>query len=140
MTRIKIFKLCTPLLFLWTLLPQFGLAQTSHQSEAAENLPSAPQPQGMQTASRMSALPEAQVALVARFQSGDGPQTNSSVDQGAAQAGQAPSITVRLTRTEAEQLALKNNPRISVGRLLALAQHQIYRETGRLNFPILTVR
>src|SRR5215470_17690028 len=31
----------------------------------------------------------------------------------------------RLTRGEAEQMALKNNPRVSVARLLALAQHQV---------------
>jgi outer membrane protein len=32
-------------------------------------------------------------------------------------------------------LALKNNPRISVGRLLGLAQHQIYRETRAAELP-----
>ena len=42
---------------------------------------------------------------------------------------------MRLTRTQAEQLALKNNPRISVGRLLALAQHQVYRETRSAELP-----
>jgi outer membrane protein len=42
---------------------------------------------------------------------------------------------MRLTRTEAEQLALKNNPRISVGRLLALAQHQVYRESRAAELP-----
>jgi outer membrane protein len=42
---------------------------------------------------------------------------------------------MRLTRAQAEQLAIKNNPRISVGRLLALAQHQIYRETRASALP-----
>jgi outer membrane protein len=42
---------------------------------------------------------------------------------------------VRLSRADAEQLALKNNPRISVGRLLALAQHQVYRETRAAELP-----
>ena len=42
---------------------------------------------------------------------------------------------MRLTRAQAEQLALKNNPRISVGRLLALAQHQVYRETRAAELP-----
>jgi len=42
---------------------------------------------------------------------------------------------MRLTRTQAEQLAIKNNPQISVGRLLALAQHQIYRETRAAELP-----
>lgn len=50
---------------------------------------------------------------------------------------QAPSNAMRLTRKDAEQLAIKNNPRISVGRLLALAQHQIYRETRSALLPTL---
>lgn len=41
----------------------------------------------------------------------------------------------RLTRKEAEQLAIKNNPRISVGHLLALAQHQVVRETRAAELP-----
>ena len=32
-------------------------------------------------------------------------------------------------------MAIKNNPRISVGRLLALAQHQVYRETRAAALP-----
>jgi outer membrane protein len=43
---------------------------------------------------------------------------------------------MRLTRSQAEQLALKNNPRINIGRLMALAQHQIYRETRAAELPI----
>lgn len=42
---------------------------------------------------------------------------------------------MKMTRTQAEQIALKNNPRISVGRLLALAQHQVYRETRSAALP-----
>jgi outer membrane protein len=42
---------------------------------------------------------------------------------------------MRLNRTQAEQMALKNNPRISVGRLLALAQHQVYREARAAELP-----
>ena len=42
---------------------------------------------------------------------------------------------MQLTRTQAEQLAIKNNPRISVGRLIALAQHQIYRESRSAELP-----
>ncbi|MFZ0796805.1 MAG: TolC family protein [Terriglobales bacterium] len=40
-----------------------------------------------------------------------------------------------LTRVQAELVAIKNNPRISVGRLLALAQHQVYRETRSAELP-----
>ncbi len=40
-----------------------------------------------------------------------------------------------LTRAEAERLAVQHNPRISVGRLLALAQHQIVREARSAELP-----
>ncbi len=39
-----------------------------------------------------------------------------------------PDGTVLLTREQAEQIAIKNNPRISVSRLLSLAQGQVVRE------------
>jgi outer membrane protein len=42
-----------------------------------------------------------------------------------------------LTRQQAEQLALKNNPRISVAALLALAQKQAVRVTRSREFPTL---
>ena len=41
----------------------------------------------------------------------------------------------QLTRAEAERLAIQNNPRISVGRLLALAQHQAVKEAQSANLP-----
>jgi len=40
-----------------------------------------------------------------------------------------------LTRQQAEQLALKNNPRISVAALLSLAQQQVVRETRSALLP-----
>jgi outer membrane protein len=40
-----------------------------------------------------------------------------------------------LTRAEAEQIAIRNNPRISVGRLMALAQHQVVRESKAAQLP-----
>src|SRR5580704_1644758 len=43
-----------------------------------------------------------------------------------------------LTRIEAEQMAIKNNPRISVSRLLALAQHQAVREARSGELPTST--
>src|ERR1700691_6035609 len=42
-----------------------------------------------------------------------------------------------LTRQQAEQFALKNNPRISVAALLALAQKQVVRETRSALLPTL---
>src|ERR1700733_6092998 len=41
----------------------------------------------------------------------------------------------RLTRTDAEQMAIKKNPRVSVGRLVAIAQHQVVRETRAAELP-----
>jgi len=41
----------------------------------------------------------------------------------------------QLTRQQAEQMAIKNNPRISVSRLLALAQHQVMREARAAEMP-----
>jgi outer membrane protein len=42
-----------------------------------------------------------------------------------------------LARQQAEQLALKNNPRISVAGLIALAQKQVVRETRSAYYPTL---
>ena len=43
--------------------------------------------------------------------------------------------TQKLTRSQAEQMAIKNNPQVSVARLLALAQHQVKRETRAAELP-----
>jgi outer membrane protein len=43
----------------------------------------------------------------------------------------------RLTRTQTEQVTLRNNPRISVSKLLALAQHQVVREARSAELPTL---
>jgi outer membrane protein len=42
-----------------------------------------------------------------------------------------------LTRAQAEQIALKNNPRISTAYLLSLAQHQVVRENRSAELPTL---
>jgi outer membrane protein len=53
-------------------------------------------------------------------------------------ANAAPTDAVEpLTRQQAEQMALKNNPRISVQRLLALAEAQVVRETRSAELPSL---
>lgn len=48
--------------------------------------------------------------------------------------GQSDGATV-LTRIQAEQMALKNNPRVSVSKLLALAQHQVVGEARSAELP-----
>jgi outer membrane protein len=55
-------------------------------------------------------------------------------------AGPAPVQTTPaplLTREDAEHMALTNNPRVSVSRLLALAQHQVVRESRSAELPTL---
>ncbi|HEY1966169.1 MAG TPA: TolC family protein [Acidobacteriaceae bacterium] len=44
----------------------------------------------------------------------------------------------RLSREDAERMALANNPRVSVSHLLALAQHQVVREARSAELPTLT--
>jgi outer membrane protein len=52
-----------------------------------------------------------------------------------APASGAPGSPVTLTRVQAEQTALKNNPRVTVSQLLALAQHQVVREARSAELP-----
>ena len=82
--------------------------------------------------------PETRLALVATLPREAAAQSavpqSTSPDPQSAPAGQTPAPT-RLTRTQAEQIAIKNNPQISVGHLLALAQHQIYREARAAELP-----
>ncbi len=47
----------------------------------------------------------------------------------------SPGAAPRLTRSEAEQMAIKNNPQVSIAKLIALAQHQAYRETRSAELP-----
>jgi outer membrane protein len=50
--------------------------------------------------------------------------------------GQSTAATVQtLTLAQAEQLALKNNPRVAIGRLLALAEGQVVREVRAGELP-----
>jgi outer membrane protein len=94
-----------------------------------------------QTTTAKSPLPDAPPARLimrADAQSNATPQLSllsspSNPQANAPSAGQYPN----LTRTEAEQMAIKNNPRIGVGRLLALAQHQVVRETKAAELPTL---
>jgi len=129
MTRVSTFIFLMLLLCLcWAILPQRGLAQAGiHGPE----LPSAPQPQAL-SESTMFRTPDAQLFPDAAFLRQAPSQTTPSA---ASQTSSAPRAPMRLARAQAEQLALKNNPRVSVGKLLALAQHQVYRETRAAELP-----
>jgi len=133
MTKVKTF-LFWMLIGLWAALPQSGLAQAANNLGSAAALPSAPQPQLAQNPAPAQ-IPGAPLTLSASFPRMAESQNASSPDPITPQAVQPPNGRVRLTRVQAEQLALKNNPRISVGRLLGLAQHQIYREARSAELP-----
>ena len=133
-TMIKIQPLVrTTLLSLTGFLTLSALAQSV--SPQTEPLPSAPQPR--QTSNDSSTQPTNLTApvLAAALQAGAPSQSISASGSAVPQAAPSPGQTMRLTRIQAEQLALKNNPQISIGRLLALAQHQIYRESRAALLP-----
>ncbi len=135
--RRRGFKFCylVSALSLSMFLIQSGVAQVPSRSATSEGLPSAPQPQTAQPTGPASLPAQAQATIVASFQNAAGSQSDSSVTSAPAQTASASDAPMRLTRTQAEQIAIKNNPRISVGRLLALAQHQVYRETRAAALP-----
>ncbi len=74
--------------------------------------------------------PVIQQTLVAQMGSQPSGQTGAPVSQSGSVTAPVtePDGSVLLTRVQAEQIAVKNNPRISVSRLLSLAQKQVVRE------------
>ena len=125
------------LLCVWTILPGVALAQMPDQPQAGQSYPPAPNPQVVQVPT-LPVPAVAGAALAASFPPQSMSQMPGPGNPQATQAGQTPGGVMRLTRTQAEQLAIKNNPQISVGRLLALAQHQVYRETRSAELPTFT--
>ncbi len=129
----SIVRFCA-LLLLSVALPLCIVAQSSGNSRSTSNspsLPSAPQPQAGDMNSPglvVAPMPAARFPQEARIAA-------SSVLTSTMQAVQPPAGPLLLTRAQAEQLALKNNPRISAGRLLGLAQHQVYREARAAELP-----
>jgi len=90
----------------------------------------------------LAALPLAPRAQLELHAQGAAPQDAMQPGTQSAQAAQtmAPASTPHgpveaLTRQQAEQLALRDNPRISVAALLALAQRQVVRETRSAELP-----
>jgi outer membrane protein len=72
--------------------------------------------------------------VVAALPSAPKPSVDLSSQAGASPPASSGSQTT-LTRMQAEQAALKNNPRVSVSQLLALAQHQVVREARAADLP-----
>lgn len=90
-----------------------------------------------QASSRNASLPDApQAPLVLLAKQTTGPVA-PPVDQAPSVSSDSSSASEhpRLTLPEAEKMAIKNNPRVSVARLLAMAQHQVMRETRAAELP-----
>lgn len=109
-------------------------AQRGKQPSQNQQLPSAPEPNPIIGSAQFSFAAKV-AAPISEISDG---QTDPSATAQQGITPQTPAGPMRLTRKDAEQLAIKNNPRISVGRLLALAQHQVYRETRSAQLPIFT--
>ena len=104
------------LFLLFLALHVFGFAQVSVNVQTAQGLPPAPMPQASST------------------QNSSGPPANAHQPS----ASQTPGAPMPLTLAQAEALAMKNNPQISVGRLLALASVQVTREVKSNLWPTAT--
>ncbi len=117
-------RVCSVLMALATFSPASGMAQKAVDLYASKGLPSAP-----------SALPHDQAPQ---------PTTPSSAAS-TPSVGQQPSVpaprpaptpvTKALTLQQAQALALKNNPQISVSKLTALAAQQVTRQVRSNYWP-----
>lgn len=114
------------------ILLSLAILSSAARAQKPAVLPSAPEPQNegsvgvLATASPLFSNITSRAQVAAQSSAPPSPQ---------AQPAATASSNMRLTRSQAEQLALKNNPNISVGRLLALAQHQVYREVRSTELP-----
>jgi len=142
-TRIQIWRFCLLLSISvgLVLCAASMVAQTSVGSTA--ELPTAPVPQVAVNQATINQV------VVNRVPTNQAPTNQTSPSQGAASppvpstntsspsSGQSTNGApgTRLTLKEAEGIAIKNNPQISVARLLALAQHQVTREAKSNLWP-----
>jgi outer membrane protein len=104
------------------LLPLFLAPLSAYSQTTAPALPTAPFPGPV----LFAATGTAHSACSSTEQQAQAP-SSPLLDQGAP--------TTSITRTEAEILAIKNNPRITADRLLALAAGQVTRETRSAELP-----
>ena len=97
-------------------MQRFGFSQVSINMQTAQGLPPAPIPQTV-------------------------PSQNTSSSQTSAQATSGPQssgMPMSLTLKQAEALAIKDNPQVSVARLLSLASEQVTREVRSNLWPAAT--
>jgi len=86
---------------------------------------------------QQSALPAAPQAHLLLAAAGQAAMPSAAPATAAAQPTAAAADTgPRLTLSQAEQMAIRNNPNISVARLLALAQAQVTREARSAEMPM----
>jgi outer membrane protein len=126
---------CTGLLLICTISVGKCPAQNAEETQPTESLPSAPQPQGGQTPDGGLKGADTQLTLSLNYPGQNPPPANPSAQSQTIEPPSTTAGTMRLTRAQAEQLALKNNPKISAARLLALAQHQVSRESRAAELP-----
>ena len=74
-------------------------------------------------------------APIARLLAEVAPMGRTPTPAGQSSSIQAADAGPKLTVAEAEQMAIRNNPNISVARLLALAQAQVTREVQSAELP-----
>jgi outer membrane protein len=117
MKRLKGQWACSKFIFAFAIVSHGGLVGRTQSAGAP--LPDAPK-------ARLILLARQTIVPMAQAES----QTPSTTS-GRSDSSEHP----RLTLMEAEKLAIKHNPRVSVARLLALAQHQIVRETRSAELP-----
>lgn len=115
----KALRSCVLLIAACTML--LPATQLSSQTEHSNTLPDAP------SAPLLALNSPASAALFPAT-------TAESVATGQSSSTQDANLP-RLTRSDAEKLAIKNNPRVSASHLVALAQHQVVRETRSAYLP-----
>ena len=86
----------------------------------------------------LSALAMAQQSPSAvALPSAPGPNLNAALQATVSPDANGTSAQVQsLTRAQAEQMAIQNNPRITAAKLLALAQHEVVREARSADLPM----
>lgn len=77
-------------------------------------------------------------SLTCLGQASDSTQQTASHDTSAQASTTVAPSGQKLTREEAERMALRSNPRVSISHLLALAQHQVVRESRAGELPLIS--
>jgi outer membrane protein len=112
------------------------------QPQTAQSLPTAPVPQNVLSQVSLAQAVSTQTGTSQPGSSQTGPpQTSPATGSNAAantQTSTAPPGTLSLTLQQAEAYAIKNNPQVSVARLLALASQQVTREVKSNLWPTAT--